>query len=380
MVNILFASDSFKGSLTSNEINSLLKKVAEKELTNVQTRGVEVGDGGEGTLFAIKQALGCKLEKIEVFDPLFRRIKASYGIFVEDDNIKAAYIEMAQASSLTLLQDKERNPMQTSSYGTGELIAAAIKKGCKRIYIGLGGSATNDGGIGALSALGIQFFDKNQNLLEGKGSDLSKIYAIDYNCLHKDIQFTILTDVQNELLGEQGATNVFSRQKGADEAMVKALEKGMGNFSEIAEGILKKDFSTISGAGAAGGLGFALTAFLGGRLVSGIDTVLDIINYDKLLRTVDLVITGEGCLDYQSAFGKVVSGILKRNVKNNVPTIAIAGSLGKGADELYACGLTSMEALIASPMDLENAIKNAEKLYIQAATRVFRTLSIKQAT
>lgn len=372
-MKFLFASDSFKGTLSSEKIISILEEEAFKVFPDCKAKGVAVADGGEGTVDAVVAATGGSPEYVDVKGPLWEDVKSSYGRL--DDN--RAIIEMAKASGLPMVALDKRNPLNTTSYGTGQLINDALSKGYRDITITLGGSATNDGGIGALRALGIKFFDKENNELLGEGKDLCRIADIDIsgmNPLIEDADFTVMCDVDNPLLGERGATYTFGMQKGADDEKLSLLESGMKNYANIVAKIKGDDLSSKEGAGAAGGLGFAFLVFLNARLKSGIEAVLDLIDFDKLLEDADICITGEGRIDWQSAHGKVPSGIGKRCMKKNIPAIAIVGGMGKGADDIYEQGIYSIITTINSAMDIEEALLRADELYRNAACRAFRML------
>lgn len=374
-MKLVFASDSFKGSLTSQEINAILtntsKEVFGKE---VKTKSFLIADGGEGTLDALITSKNGKIINKTVSDPLFRPISARYGVF-ED----TAVISMNEASGLPILTISERNPLFTTTFGTGELIKDALEKGYKNLIITIGGSATNDGGIGALTALGAKFILQDGAVALGKGEDLEKIKQIDLSGLmdFSGVNVIVLSDVTNPLLGEKGASKVFAKQKGADEKTILRLEQGMSNYAKVVENALNKSCD-FEGAGAAGGLGFALKTFLNAKMRSGIDVVLDLIEFDKEVKGATLVITGEGRIDSQSVDGKVISGILKRTTKYNVPTIAIVGSVGDGAEKAYQMGLNGIYSIINKPQKLEDILANSKELYAKTAESVFRTVkSIK---
>lgn len=371
-MKIVFASDSFKGSLSSGEICEILEKASKEVFPQAQTKGVWVADGGEGTLDSVlKERKG---EKISVLahDPLFEKIQANYGLFQRNE----ALIEMASASGLTLIEPEKRNPLKTTSFGTGELIRDAIERGCKKITLAIGGSATNDGGMGAMSALGFKFLDKSGNLLEGVGENLEKVADIKTEKglrLTKNIEFQVMCDVKT-LLGEHGAAFTFAPQKGADREAVIKLEQGMKSYSLAVQKSLKRDFSKTPGAGAAGGMGFALMSFLNAELKSGIDAVLDLINFDEIVKTASLVITGEGRMDGQSAFGKVPCGVGLRCKKYNVPAAAIVGGLMEGYESIYNVGIDSVITTINGEMSLQYAMENSKNLYKDAALRLLRAI------
>lgn len=372
-MNFLFASDSFKGSLSSAKINEILINTAKDLFPECNTNAVLTADGGEGTLDAVLAGTGGEKITITAKNPLGTPIKASYGRI----NKTSAIIEMAEASGLPLISENERNPLLTTTFGTGELICAALDSGAKDITIAIGGSATNDGGMGAMHALGVKFYDKFGNLLRGCGEDLEKVSDIDVSNIHPEIKnakFTVMCDVNNPLLGENGATMVFGAQKGADSNMKNCLEKGMKNYAEVIKQKLGTDAATLPGGGAAGGLGAALLVFLNAEIKSGIETLLDLINFDELIKKADIIITGEGRMDGQSVCGKVASGVGLRAKKAGVPAFAIVGGMGDGAEKIFEYGISSIIPTVNAPMSLSDAIKNAETLYISAAERLFRII------
>lgn len=372
-MRFLFASDSFKGSLSSEKIIELLSISAKKIFPDCDIVGVPIADGGEGTKNAVLKATNGTNVNVKVFDPLYRSIACSYGK-IDDDT---AIIEMAEASGLPLVEYDKRNPLKTTSIGTGELIKDALDKGFTDISIAIGGSATNDGGIGAMIALGVKFLDKNGAELRGRGSDLIRIKSIDTSSIHKNIKnvkFTVMCDVDNPLTGKNGATYTFGAQKGADKEMLQELEKGMNNYANVINETFGIDINKVKGAGAAGGLGASLKVFLNAELKSGIETVLDLIKFDNLLDETDVVITGEGRMDFQSAYGKVASGVGKRCKSKNIPAIAIVGGIGKGYESMYDHGITSVVSTVNSPMELSEALDRASELYLDTSERVFRMI------
>ncbi|MBQ8295966.1 MAG: glycerate kinase [Clostridia bacterium] len=369
-MKFVFASDSFKGSLTSEKINEILTNTAEKYFEDCQCESLLIADGGEGTLEAVITQKRGKIVYAEVENALGEKILSRYGVF--DD---AALICMSEASGLPLIPEERRSARKTTTYGTGELIRHALENGYKRLYVTLGGSATNDGGTGALSALGYRFLDENGNTVKGTGEDLWKIKKIDgTNAIDfSDSKITLLCDVTNPLLGERGATYTYGRQKGATDEDLLFLETGMKHFAQVAEKYCGTSLN-VAGGGAAGGIGGALYAFLSAEIRSGIETVLDLCDFDRKIQDVDCVITGEGRVDFQSANGKVIDGILKRTSHYPIPVIALAGSLGDGAEMLYEKGLTAAFSIVDKPMALNSAIENAEELYEKAAENVFRLM------
>ena len=368
-MKFLFASDSFKGSLTSSRITELLTEAANEVFAGCECVGLPVADGGEGTVTAVVNASGGSIVSAAVHDPLMNEITAQYGVF-EDK----AVIEMAAASGLPLVPEKLRDPLNTSTFGTGELIRNALDRGCRDISAAIGGSATNDGGMGCMRALGVRFLDDKGSELSGVGSDLTHVSRIDISGIDKRIfecRFTVMCDVTNPLCGKNGATYTFARQKGADYKTLEILEHGMQNYRDVIKRQFTIDCDTISGAGAAGGLGAALYVFCKGKMKSGIDTVLDLIGFDERLDGVDMIITGEGRADSQSVCGKVMQGVGLRAKAHGIPVTALCGSIGEGADALYGCGITSLLTIMEDGMTVEYAMANAEKLYYDAAVRMF---------
>ena len=373
VLRILFASDSFKGSLTSGETAELLTKAAREVFESVECTGIPVADGGEGTVDALLSALGGEKIFLNVHGPLMENVGASYGKLDE----KRAAIEMAAASGLTLVPKEKRDPSLTTTYGTGELLRDALNKGFEEIYVCIGGSATNDGGMGCGRALGIRFLDADGRELEGIGRDLERVRSIAVLGLDpriKKVKLTITCDVTNPLCGESGATRTFAQQKGATPQMTEDLERGMQNYRDVIKKQFGVDPDQIPGAGAAGGLGALLLILLGGEMRSGIETVLDLNNFDGLLQGTDFVITGEGRTDWQSACGKVLQGVGERAKKAGVPVIALSGSLGPGYEKVYEHGIISVMTTVDGPMTLEEALENAKELYYQAAIRTFRMI------
>lgn len=374
-MRFLFASDSFKGTLSSEKIIELLSASANKVFPGCETLGVPIADGGEGTVDAVITVTKGEKRQVLVHGPLMEETESSYGVFHKD----SAIIEMAAASGLPMVPAEKRNPLNTTTYGTGELIRDALDQGYRKISIAIGGSATNDGGMGAMRALGIRFLDKEGNELEGSGSDLAKVADIDVRGLHpavEEAEFTVMCDVNNPLTGPDGATYTFGKQKGGTPEILDELEAGMKNYAAIIQDKLGKDVDQIPGAGAAGGLGAALCVFLHATLKSGIETVLDLIDFDGLLEGTDLVVTGEGRIDWQSAFGKVPSGIGQRCRAKHVPAVAVVGGMGTGAEKIYEFGVESIIPTINGAMDIEEALERAEELYSNAAERMFRMLRV----
>ena len=372
-MKFLFASDSFKGTLSSRRTAELLTRAAQEIFPGCECRCLEVADGGEGTTEAVLSAAGGRRMEAMVCGPLWERRKACYAAL----DGRRAVMEMAAASGLPLVPAELRDPRNTTSYGTGELIRGALDKGFRDLSIAIGGSATNDGGIGCMRALGVRFLDEDGNELSGCGGDLIKIRSIDQSGLDprlRDTHVTIMCDVTNPLCGENGATRTFGKQKGGTPEILDELEAGMENYRELLRREFGIDMDEEPGAGAAGGLGAALLSFLRAELRSGIETVLDLIEFDKKLEGVSLVVTGEGRADWQSAFGKVMQGVGRRCLRQGVPAVAIVGSMGDGAEQIFDYGIESMITTVNGVMPLEEALERAEELYLGAARRLFRML------
>ena len=374
-MKFLFASDSFKGTLSSEEIIRLLTESAEKVFPGCETFGVPVADGGEGTVDAVIAVTKGNIRKVKVHGPLMEETESSYGEFNGD----SAIIEMAAASGLPMVPVEKRNPLNTTTYGTGELILDALERGYRKISIAIGGSATNDGGMGAMTALGVKFLDEDGNVLTGVGADLERVADIDVSGIHpavKETEFTVMCDVNNPLTGPTGATYTFGKQKGGTPEILDRLEAGMKHYAAVIQEKLGVDADHFEGAGAAGGLGAAFKVFLKANMKSGIETVLDLIDFDGLLEGVDLVVTGEGRIDWQSAFGKVPSGIGMRCKRKGIPAVAIVGGMGDGAEKIYDFGVESILPTINGAMDIKEALDRAVELYSGAADRMFRMLKV----
>lgn len=356
---IIVASDSFKGSLSSLDVAEAASKAINEVYPRCEVVKVDVADGGEGTMDALRRTLGGEKIWVEVSDPLGRPIQASYVIL--EDGVTAV-LEMAVASGLPLLAPDERNPLKTSTYGTGQLIADALNNGCRKFLVGIGGSATNDAGMGMLQALGYRFSDAQGNILHGCGESLEGVASIDVSSVNpalSEAQFIVACDVEAPLYGPTGAAYVFAPQKGADPAMVERLDNGLKHFSEVALQCLEatEDYSQSPGAGAAGGLGFGFIAFLNAHLERGIEMVLDAIGFDELIKGASLVITGEGRVDSQTLTGKTPFGVLKRAMKQDIPVVAIGGSVTLKPKAAIEAGFAGVYAVTPAGMPLEIAMQ-----------------------
>ena len=334
-MKFLFASDSFKGTLSSRRTAELLTQAAGEVFPGCGCSFVEMADGGEGTVDAVLSAAGGHMRTINVHDPLGRLIRASYGILPD----KTAVIEMAAASGLPLVPAGLRDPRRTTSYGTGELIADALAQSCQKIAVAIGGSATNDGGTGMLTALGFRFLDAGGTPLPGTGGSLLHIASVDASGALPELAgtaFTAACDVVNPLCGPDGAAYVYAPQKGADAAMVETLDYGLRNFGTVTERFSGRSVIGIRGAGAAGGMGAGMLAYLNAELVPGAELLLDAMRFDEITAGADLVITGEGRIDEQTLMGKLPVRVLRRASALGIPTVALGGSVAIGRNPGFA--------------------------------------------
>lgn len=354
MRKIIILPDSFKGTMSSIEVCNIIEQGIENIFTDTEVIKIPIADGGEGTVDAFLTAIGGEKIKTKVKGPLFEEVEAFYGILPDKET---AVIEMAAASGITLVEDK-KNPLLTTTYGTGQLILDALNKGCSKIIIGIGGSATNDGGIGMAAALGVKFLDKENEEIDLNGRGLEKLERIDISGIDKRVKgcsIVAACDVDNPLYGLTGAAYVFAPQKGADERMVKILDENLKNLAGIVRRDLDMDVQNIPGSGAAGGLGAGLVAFAGAKLQPGIKIVLDVVKYDEIISNADLIITGEGKIDGQSLRGKVPVGIAEKALKYHIPVIAIVGAVGDEAEKVYERGITSIFSTNLQPIPFEQA-------------------------
>ena len=372
-MKILIASDSFKGSLSSIEVADNLEIGLRRIYADAEIFKLPVADGGEGTVDTLVSGMGGSLVRTEVVGPSGNLIESGFGILPGGE----AIIEMAAASGLTLVKDGKLDPMNTTTYGTGQLILKALEMGCKRIYIGIGGSATNDGGMGMAQALGVSFKDFRGNELNYGGGALKDIETIDITGRTKLLdgaEIIIMSDVTNPLCGEKGASRVYGPQKGADPEMVDAVDRNLHRYAETIKEFIELDVLDMPGSGAAGGLGAGLVAFCNGRLERGIEMILDILKFEEKVVGADIVITGEGRIDSQSSYGKVPSGVARRAIAKGVPVIAIAGGLGDGYEALYETGVKLILPVVDRPMTLEEAMRDAKRLVADTGERIARMI------
>ena len=375
-MKIVIASDSFKGSMSSMDVATAAITGVAEVCPEAEVVAVNVADGGEGTVDAVVDALHGELVRCVVSDPLGRPITATYGVAGE-----IAVMEMAAASGLPLLTVEERNPWATSTQGTGEIIMDAIARGCRKFLVGIGGSATNDAGMGMLQAMGYRFYDANDELItDGCGGVLSRIARIDDSqvcAAVKECVFTVACDVDTPFCGPEGAAPVFAPQKGADAEMVKHLDEGMASFANVIADTYAIDIVPLAGAGAAGGMGGAFRAFLGATLKRGIDMVLDAIDFDTAIQGADLVITGEGKVDFQTAKGKTAAGVLARAKKQHIPVVAIGGCV-EMCDSLLQMGFAGIYPILEEQVPLEVAMQRefAMSNVRQTVAKILRTLNL----
>ncbi|KAA6441078.1 glycerate kinase [Dyadobacter flavalbus] len=371
-MNILVAPDKFRGSLEAAEVCSAIEKGILLAYPDASVTSVPLADGGEGTAEILtRQASGSSI-KADVKDPLGRLIKASYGISADK---KTAFIEMAAASGLSLLTVEEHNPMLANTFGTGELIKNALDQGVQEIILGIGGSATTDGGTGMAAALGFRFYDQEKHLIEPNGASLNEIKFID--SAHADprlnnVSITVACDVTNPLTGLNGAAYIYGPQKGASPEMVKKLDEGLKNLTAIASETFGKDVSRNPGAGAAGGLGAGCLWFLNAVLKDGTSIVMEQSGITQLIENADLVITGEGKVDEQTLSGKLVKGLTDYCRKFNVPLAVVCGTLQITPEQVRAAGMTYAVSVINRPMDLNVAQKDAFDLVKDATFHLVR--------
>ena len=352
----VIAIDSFKGSLTSTEAGKAIADEIQKHFPKCSTEIIPIADGGEGMLTVMLNTIGGKTQHLTAHNPCMERIQTSYGISADGNS---AFIEMASISGLPLIRKEQQNPMETTTYGTGEIIRDALEKGCTRLIIGIGGSATNDAGIGMLQALGFEFLDKNQQPLGLGGKVLEKIAFISTQKVHpitKNAHFIVACDVQNPFFGPNGAAAIYARQKGADDAMIEELDRGMQAFAQVILQETGKDISMTPGSGAAGGMGGGLLAFLNAELRSGADLLLDLCQFETKIEEADIIITGEGRMDQQSLMGKIPGKILEAGKRKGIPVIAFAGSIAD-KEILESAGFKGLFTTKPDSMPLEEAMK-----------------------
>ena len=371
-MKIVIASDKYKGSLSALEVCRIIEGTIKEIDPDIEVMTSPMADGGDGTVETLVESLDGKFIELKVKGPLGEPVNARFGMIGND----TAVIEMASASGLVLVPEEKQNPMVTTTYGTGELILKAIDMGSKKIIVGIGGSATTDGGMGMAQALGYRLFDSNGDPLDPGGKGLARLASIDNSGINSKLLSTtieVASDVDNPLYGKKGAAYVYGPQKGADPEMVKALDKGLINYAKIVARDLKKDIADLPGAGAAGGLGAGLAAFAGGILKPGTDIVIETTGLEDKIKDADLIITGEGAMDEQTFYGKSAYGVAKLASKYNIPVITINGSVlsdRNNIDEKNSSLFSGNFSIMNKPMKLEEAIRDAEGLLSGATAEI----------
>lgn len=374
-MKILIAPDSFKGSNSSLKVAEAIEEGVIRVFPEALVEKVPIGDGGEGTVDALVEANEGEIISLQVDGPLGHPVDSFYGIVDEG----TAVIEMAAASGLDLLPEHQRDVLRASTYGTGQLIMHALEQGVEEIILAIGGSATNDGGTGMAAALGYRFLDAQGEELPPGGAALKKLASIDDSAVDPRVQsarFRVACDVNNPLLGERGASAVYGPQKGAGPQDVQTLDAALKQLSKVVELQFEQKVDETPGAGAAGGLGYGLLVFCDATLEKGIDIVLDAVNFDERLENKDMVITGEGKIDGQTAYGKVPIGIAYRAKQKGVPVLVIAGDIGDGIEAVYEKGIDAVMSTVNRAMSLEEAMGNSRALLIDGAERAMRMIRL----
>ncbi len=377
-MKIVVAPDSFKGSVTALQAANAIEQGLRRVFPDADIDKIPMADGGEGTVQSLVDATGGNIQTQRVLGPLGNEVDAQFGILADEET---AVIEMASASGLTLVATDKRNPLLTTTYGTGQLIRTALEKGCRKLIIGIGGSATNDGGAGMAEALGVQFLKSDGNPIARGGGGLGELDSIDNTNIHPAIAETatiVACDVNNPLTGPDGASHVYGPQKGATPEMVTTLDAHLEHYGNVLKQTLRQSYNDIPGAGAAGGLGAGLMAFLNAKLQLGVDIMIDAVNLKDRMKGASLVFTGEGQLDFQTAFGKTPVGVAKVAKEHNIPVIAIAGGIGDGAEAVYNAGIDAMLGIVQAPMSLEDAVEDALQLITDTAEQAARLIAVGQ--
>lgn len=375
-MRIVVAPDSFKGSISALEAAEAIERGILRFLPDAAVIKAPIADGGEGMVETLIAAVGGQVIKQNVTGPLGTPVEAHWGILADGE---AAVIEMAAASGLTLVPKDQRDPRLTTTAGTGELVVAALDQGLRKIILGIGGSATNDGGAGFAQALGVRFLDQDKKELPPGGAALANLASIDITGLDprlSDTTLLVACDVGNPLCGASGATAIYGPQKGATAAMIAELDAALAHYAEIAKRITNHDIAQLPGAGAAGGLGAALLFFTPAILRPGVDLVLEMMGFKALLATADFVITGEGRTDFQTTFGKAPIGVARIAKELSKPVVCLSGGLGDGADDVLNQGVDAVASIAPGPIQLDDCLVNAAQLLESAAERVCRLINI----
>lgn len=373
---IVLAPDSFKESMTAKEVCEAMERGIRKANSQIRCIHVPMADGGEGTIQSLVDATGGRVYSKEVVGPLGNNVVAEYGIL---GNGEIGVIEMASASGIHLVDSKKRNPLITTTFGTGQLIKACLDKGVKKLLIGIGGSATNDGGAGFIQALGGRLLDENGDDLSYGGGALAKLHTIDLSNLDERLKYVsveVACDVNNPLCGKEGASYVFGPQKGATREMIEILDQNLSHYAEVIKEQLGKDVISKAGAGAAGGLGAGLMAFLDVKLKSGIEMVIEYANLEEKVRDADMVWTGEGSIDFQTQYGKTPLGVAMIAKKYNKPVIALAGRVGNDIDVLYDKGIDAIFGIMRGVTSIEEALVKGPENVEKTSENIIRLLNI----
>ncbi|MBD7912772.1 MULTISPECIES: glycerate kinase [Clostridium] len=373
---IALAPDSFKESMTAKEVCEAMERGIKKANSNIKCVHIPMADGGEGTMQSLVDATNGEVHSLKVVGPLGNEVEAQYGILGHGE---IGIIEMASASGIQLVSSEKRNPLITTTYGTGELIKACLDHGVKKLLIGIGGSATNDGGAGVIQALGGKLLDLEGNELGYGGGELGKLSKIDLNNFDSrlnQVTIEVACDVNNPLCGERGASNVFGPQKGATKEMIEILDHNLKHYADVIKKQLGKDVIDEPGAGAAGGLGAGLMAFLNGTLKKGIEMVIEYAELDKKVKDVDMVWTGEGSIDFQTQYGKTPLGVAAVAKKYNKPVVALAGRVGEGIEVLYEKGIDSIFGITKGSTSLDEALAKGQENIEKTAENIIRLMNL----
>jgi len=373
---IVLAPDSFKESMTAKEVCEAMERGIKKANSNISCIHVPMADGGEGTMQSLVDATNGKVYSLEVVGPLGNKVEAQYGILGDGE---IGILEMASASGIQLVHPEKRNPLLTTTYGTGQLIKACLDHGVKKLLIGIGGSATNDGGAGVIQALGGKLLDKQGDELGFGCEDLGKLNTIDLSNFDprlKDVIVEVACDVSNPLCGENGASNVYGPQKGATREMVSILDDNLRHYADIIKKQFDKDVLEVPGAGAAGGLGAGLMAFLNGSLKKGIEMVIEYAGLEEKVKDADIVWTGEGSIDFQTQYGKTPLGVATIAKKHNKPVIALAGRVGEGIEILYESGIDSIFGITKGATSLEEDLVKGQENIEKTAENIIRLMNL----
>ena len=375
-MKIVVAPQAFKGSISALEAANAMREGVLRVVSDAEVVTVPVADGGDGTLETLIEGSNGRIHEIEVTGPLGERRVAEWGAMGDG---ATAVLEMARTSGLALVPEERRNPLVATTYGLGEAMRHAMGSGYRRFIVGIGGSATNDAGAGMAQALGVRLLDESGNELEPGGAALAKLHRIDMSSLDEvvnECEFLVACDVNNPLTGPTGASAIYGPQKGATPEMIRELDAALSHFADVVVRDIGVEVSDVAGAGAAGGLGGGLIAFVGGQLRAGVDIVLDTVGLDDYLTDCDLVITGEGSMDHSTIYNKAPVGVAARAKRLGIPVVGISGSLGSGFQDVHDYGIDGLSAITSGPMTLDEASERASELIANTAEQVMRLLNV----